>query len=774
MQYIEPSVQSFIFQRFLSKTQRDFSLDCINPPDCFVLASYYISAYGTKLDFKEATRLLLKSSQQRFKHWPSRAYTYRICKALDFEFKPDEDLISGLYDSAMAGSRTALADLEEVDEARYRSAKNIVHDCFAGVGASFFFEDNMLAGATYWRWSKTFDNLEVLVQNLGRLNWIAEYKVNKRGDGILHMAAASGKHLAIKTLLSSFKALNINQINDQGETPLLCACRAGHVETVYEILNHAADASISTPMGESCLHWLISFGDTHVQEIAKGLLKAGANVRMCTRTRIAYSVFPSGIDVDREYPSTPLVWAVHNNRPRIVEVLLEETQDASIILGSLEDDPRCPPPLQLAACWHNIECLQLLVEAMNKAKMTFNYGPLLEKVIYGADPLSMILRSGPKFKDKLFRTLDFLIDHSKKIQMSFLNEEGDFRLSLLYKAITGAHDQVVEHLLSPRVEELLGPFDVKSDLSSYLGAFHPSDINRPCGSERRTPLLESVRWNRIHMVEFLLQHGADPKAEARHPFAKDQINWTALHILANAGHNTDVSLASLLVRSGLNIDGHVEEASENSLLEPSNQQDETTVSSRHDLAETPLLVAVQNNAFNLATEFLNLGADINALSLGSGFIALEHQTTVLGHLIAASSQHTVPRIRYLLQISNKHDEVDFVVEPARNLSALHRVSWANKAVYHRSPEEPGDENISRDEYDMDVNRDILIEILQKWNDAEYLNRRSGLDDKTALHLAVEAGNVEAVRLLLDWGADRELEDANGHNSLGYAVSRAVF
>lgn len=242
------------------------------------------------------------------------------------------------------------------------------------------------------------------------------------------------------------------------------------------------------------------------------------------------------------------------------------------------------------------------------------------------------------------------------------------------------------------------------------------------------------------------------------------MNWTALHILANAGHNSDVSMASRLVHAGLHVDGLPE------ILATGDGEEAAQQPSPNDSTETPFLVAMQNNAFNLATELVGLGADINALCLGSGFITLEYPTTVLGHLVAASSQHTTPRLRYLLHECNKNSLLEFIVEPARNLTALHRAAWANTGIFHHSHDENDAKILSREEYDMVINREILIELLEKWNSAEDLHRRCAIDDKTALHLAVEAGNVEAVRLLLGWGAERVIQDANSLTPLEYAMA----
>lgn len=57
-------------------------------------------------------------------------------------------------------------------------------------------------------------------------------------------------------------------------------------------------------------------------------------------------------------------------------------------------------------------------------------------------------------------------------------------------------------------------------------------------------------------------------------------------------------------------------------------------------------------------------------------------------------------------------------------------------------------------YDMVVNRDIIHEILQMWGDPEtHLNVRCQIHGRTAVYLAVEAGNRKAAELLVEKGAD---------------------
>jgi ankyrin repeat protein len=756
MRNLEPAVQAFIFERFKAKVRDNELNQVINPPDCFILTSYYINAYGTGPDFQEAIRLISMSSKKQYDHWQSRAYEYRICSALDPSFKPSEETEHNLFESAISGSRTALEDMKTVSPEKYPKAKSLLRELMCGVGANFFFPDQMLAGFTVWQWINTFNDLAIMVSNLRKLNRIVDYKVNKRGDGILHLAAALGKTDAIQSLLDSFPALTVNMPNGQGETPLLHACRAGQSETVRKLLALGGDASISTPAGESCLHWLVSFGDDEVPLIGQALIEAGADIRRQTRKRISYSIFPATIDVDFQLPGTPLAWAVHNNRPCIVKFLIEKAKDAMVCLDWPKDLLGPGSPVEMAALYHHVDCLIIMVDAMEEAKLGFTYGPFIQRATHAADTFSTILRHGCKYKDMLKATFDFLLERSKPA--TFSTGIGGFGLSLLFFAISAAHDTVVEYLLSPHLEALLGPFEQVIKVS-YPGAYHPNDINRPCGDSDLTPLLEAVRWNRKHIVELLLAHGADPLATGRNPFSRTQKDWTALHVFANAGHNTDTSLVRILVEKGLPADGRVNHSSEKT---PS--EEHTTIPAKSGMicVETPLLVAIQNNAFNLATLFLDLGADPNALCLSSGLVTLPHPTTVLGHLIAASAQHTTSRLRYLIMDSPTNDKLDFIVTPSKNLSAIHLAARAHKDVWHRSSDE-GDKSrpVSRKDYDMVVNEEIMQELLLRWGGEAHLNLKSGVEGGTALHLAVDAGNVEAVRLLVEKGADTTVTDDFG-------------
>lgn len=186
-------------------------------------------------------------------------------------------------------------------------------------------------------------------------------------------------------------------------------------------------------------------------------------------------------------------------------------------------------------------------------------------------------------------------------------------------------------------------------------------------------------------------------------------------------------------------------------------------------AETPLTVAIRNNAFNLASSLITIGADINALSRSSGLVMTEHPSSILGHIIASNARHSTPRLRYLLYDSSACDTINFIVEPARNLSALHRAAWAYCGLRTTSSESSIHPPLRREECDMDTNRDLVYELLQRYSTPQELDMRCGVLGRAALHLAAEAANIGAVRELVGMGANVEIVDEGGDTAAKLAA-----
>ena len=729
---LEPSVQNFIFNSFLVSDSRDRS------SELFLLCSYFMNGYGCKPNMDQALHMLQQAAT--LGHLLAQAFMYRIWQAC----RPGEEDPGATYleDYAKAGSKTALIDIMRCyPYDKMISINKFVRDATGGVGADWLKDSQMLGGYTQSQWTED-DWLMDKVRNADLP--LSELIVNKRGDSVLHFAAMCGRWVPLKSLVLDHK-MDVNQRNRFGETPLLCACRAGQgATTIYCLQIFHADASLAANNGETPLHWLVKFGDENTEAILKDMLSRGAKIDAATKERFSHSYYPANVDIDYHMPGTALAWAVHENRPHIVRTLLKYGADPNYV-----PEGAARSPLRTAAYDHHHECLRAMIDFLEPtvtqtstngridSSFTVMYGPLVIQAEEAADKFSMILRSGADYLKRLHATLDLLRENTP-----YAKFENQMQGSMLYTAASKAHDEVVEYMFQ----------------HNWL----VETINTAIGDGRRTPILEAVRWNREDLVRTLLDHGADTLAQAANPFAPEELNWSALHIFAHEGHDKDLSVVDIIVKSGLPVDGP-EEYTANIANVPSDSPDllssigALSITDRgkpYRSNETPFAVAIRHNAFNLAEKLLSLGADANSLSTKAGLFISAFPTTVLGHVIISNARYCQARLNFLLSLDTQ--PIDFLVEPNRKLTALHRCAMAYQDVAKRAGG-----SVTREEFDMDTNADIMYELLMKWKQPHELDARCAIDGNTALHLAVGAQNLGAVKSLIDAGASTSIENDNG-------------
>ncbi|KAI1061282.1 hypothetical protein LB506_011595 [Fusarium annulatum] len=743
---MDPSVQRYLTRTYIQRGEGEAEKGMINPPEAFLLTALYINGYGVDKDTSQASRWLFHA--WGVKHPLASAYGYRIARAIGLTFDNTDGVIETLELMALRGSRTALEDLATISKETYEKTKKTIRDVLAGTGANFFFKTEMLHGFAHNMWMRTFENIPVLLENFSQFDSIADYTANKRGDRILHVAASCGQTEAIGALLNHFPSLEVNQLNDQGETPLLCACRAGHHGTVLWLTSNGATASAARN-GESPLHWLISFDDQEIESVGPALIQAGGDVNGKTTTFIAYQgAFPASLDIDRLPEGYPIGWeglmcdlATHCDRPKIVKFLLFHAADPRICNTSW---PGARSALEIAASQLRSECLELMIYAIEQFNLEqgadkhggFLVTSLLQQAVYGSSLFDMILYHGSRYQQAMESTFQCLLPRTSRVASP--QGYGGFNQTLLYLAISLARDELVEYLLKHGADVMKAGenYDEEVLQSQDVGAFKTADINRPCGVDLRTPLLEAVRWNRPMMVNLLLEHGAHATGASKNPFSGQASTWTALHVLAYAGQN-DTRLVQPLLDHGAPLDGFPDELGR---------------------TESPLLVAVQNDQFQLAECFISHGADINSTSLGSGHLSFTNPTTILGHVIASNARNSIARLRYLL---GRADCLNFIVEPTRQWTALHRAAAAHIDAEFRGTDATEAAELDWADIDWSANREIMNELLLQFNHPEQLDAVEESLGLTAMHLAVLAGNDAAVKLLLDKGARREVPSADG-------------
>lgn len=711
-----------------------------------------MNGYGCEINIEKSLQYLRHAA--RLGHYNSQKYMWRIFSSLstsNSEIHGDEYL----FNYAVNGSRTALEDLQIAQgPEKYRLARGWLTDAYCGVGSWWLKDDEMLNG---WTQSNLRDHEWCVKRQAENSTKSSELIINKRGDTLLHGTAVCGEWMPFKSLVLEFK-LEINTRNCLGETPLLSACRAGQgAVAILCLQRYDADASIIAKNGETPLHWLVSFTDENIEPLTKDLISHGAVVDASTHERINYSAVPSDLDVDIQLPGTALKWAVHNNRPHIVRTLLAYGADPH-----WTSDGAIQSPVKWAAYYHHDECLRAIIEFLEgkvtqmttegkkDLRFAITYGPLVIQAVYAADKFSMILRNGPQYLTRLHATLDLLREKTKMINFS-----SSFNGSMLYYAVSEAHDEVVEYM--------------------FKHSWCTETLNTPSGNAKRTPLLEAVRWNRSSLVNLLLGYGANVRALASNPFQPDQMNWSALHIFAHEGHNKNLDLVRALVENSVLVDGAEYTQPVAPPNAPSTNQTAETVdisplsltktSPQIMTCETPFAVALRHNAFNLATVLLQAGADPNALTLSSGLFISPYPLTTLGHMIISNARYSSPRLRYLLNISTP--ACAFIVEPARLLTALHRAAMAHQEIVKVEGGE-----VTTQEFDVETNADIMYELLLKWQGRDELNAKCKIRGNTALHVAVEAANSRAVEALLMAGARRDVVNEEGKTALEIAETMA--
>lgn len=417
--------------------------------------------------------------------------------------------------------------------------------------------------------------------------------------------------------------------------------------------------------------------------------------------------------------------------------------------------PRANSALEIAASQLRAECLRLMIRSIEKYSVK-NGSPktsglqaalLLSQAVLGSGPFDMILSHGEHYQAAMKATFKCLLPKANRV--AWVQGYGGFNQSLLYHAVSFARDEAVEYLLEHADEDMRAGEDYDEGIlaTQDVGAFRKTDINRACGVDMRTPLLEAVRWNRPKMVKLLLQHGADATGASKNPFSAEDSTWTALHVLAHAGQD-DPRLVDLLLSHGTAIDGFED---------------------HFRTTESPLLVALQNDEFRLAEALVSNGADINFTTLSSGHITLTNPTTILGHVIGSNARNSIARIRYLLGTAPFRSRLAFIIEPERKWTALHRAAAAHIDTDFRATNATGATELDWVDIDWGANREILVELLRHYSGAERLNAVEQSVGLTALHLAVLAGNDAAVALLIEHGASRDVANVAGKTAAALAL-----
>ena len=290
--------------------------------------------------------------------------------------------------------------------------------------------------------------------------------MEEMGNNLMHVAAVYGRLDDAKNIYKQQLA-EINKQNFHGETPLLLACRYGHVAIIDFLLDCYADASVSTVLGENPLYWLDAIATDEVDRIARRLFAHGSPLQYVS---VESKEVQPAIDHDfflltaGHVYGSPLLRAIGNQDRLSFDVLHQISMDR---LKALDEQDRMLAmllhtllqPLQLASELHLHDFVESLlanavaiirgVQYIEKQQFGSVWIPMIRTDIVALKALDMtyhierLCLHGPKWMDAMTKTIDILSSYG--LMRPMLNTYGRLMPPLHYCIEVGS--VALDHLL---------------------------------------------------------------------------------------------------------------------------------------------------------------------------------------------------------------------------------------------------------------------------------------------------------------------------------------
>ncbi|KAL4965479.1 uncharacterized protein BDV14DRAFT_199883 [Aspergillus stella-maris] len=532
-----------------------------------------------------------------------------------------------------------------------------------------------------------------------------------KGNTLLHGCAMLGLAETAQMLISA--GADTNARNDNGDTPLLLACRNGKFPMMLKLVTKGARADIPNKYGEMPLHWVLNIpNDTIVHAGIPGNMLTLA-IDMCLhaggRLDAKAEMWCSAGDYYdrlRWAAGTPLHRAVSRRNIPAARVLLLRGSDATCLDGREEQ----LTPLDIAMHHHNEPMLHLLLDNC-KSKVNTHYASghtLYSRAVASVKILEMIIIHGKEYPKAVNDTLNLLIF-------------AGFDISRAQTDYIGGHKYELDALfVAVRYEKLAW---VQFFLSSRL-CMEILDINRPNGEFGMTPLHQSIHDHTKSIFMALLEAGADPSRTCsimslHHATSEINMRITSLHLVAQQG-DPDLFFTNRLLHHGLEID----------VPDP--------------YGITPFATAVIEGNLHIANSFLEHGADINR-HMGTAKSNPEDRRSILANILSRDCTLIVNRLKYLLCDPEDVDPAlqrhgsPAAFEVGESISAFHVFLNAQKG---------------RQDGPFRACLAILLRAFSAPWQLDYRDKKG----RTPLHIAAMHGNTVAVSALKATGARSDVMD----------------
>ncbi len=448
---------------------------------------------------------------------------------------------------------------------------------------------------------------------------------------------------------------------------------------------------------------------------------------------------------------TPLVLAIEENKPKIVELLIKEGK--ANIYGYYYGEDFEKYPIYCAVKNKNLNIIKILLNN--------NFNLKEENYI-----------------------LSYAMENSDENIIKYLVENGadmySYEITALYQAVLNLNPKLVEYFLDKGASiEKAGGTDVYGNIMMAAAGskFNNSNDKSPVdltlleksaensakitemligkadkniindSLEGKTPLIIAVGNSYIDTAKILIENGANINAV-------DIEGWSALSYAVNNG---DIEIAKLLLENKAKIKDELLIAIKSPIVESSINMMKLLIDNKANINYTdengfnPLNIAIESGDMELTKFLITNGANVNSL--------MQDGVSLIGYAIA----------------QNNMDLLQILIENGANVNYTNGDSWADTPL--KTASRLGLDNVVRilltrnvdiNAVDMNGNTALhtaalnsqlsIVKLLLEKNPNLDIQNKVG---NTALHLAVISGNIDIVGELVLKGANTRIRNNDG-------------
>lgn len=423
--------------------------------------------------------------------------------------------------------------------------------------------------------------------------------------------------------------------------------------------------------------------------------------------------------------TTPLVLAIEENKPKIVELLIKEGKANIYGVYAKETEKY---PIYCAVKNKNLNMIKILLDN--------NFDLKRESYI-----------------------LSYAMENSDENIIKYLVENGadmySYEITALYQAVLNLNPKLVEYFLDKGASiEKAGGTDVYGNIMMAAAGskFNNSNDKSPVDLEAleksaensakitemligkadkniindslegKTPLIIAVGNSYIDTAKILIENGANINAV-------DFEGWSALSYVVNNG---DIEIAKLLLENKAKIKGELLLAIKSPIVESRINMMKLLIDNKANINYTdengfnPLNIAIESGNMELTKFLITNGANVNSL--------MQDGLSLIGYAIA----------------QNNMDLLQILIENGANVNYTNGDSWANTPL----------QTASR------LGLDNVVRILLTRNaDINAVD----MNGNTALHTAALNSQLSVVKLLLEKNPNLDIQNKVGNTALHSAV-----